>query len=49
MAGEGKELRSHRFDFQVTWGLVGHCTLSDLRTQLLEGFDQSSDIILIVF
>lgn len=49
MAGGGKELRSQRFNSNVTWGLVGHCTLGDLRTPLLEGFDQSSDIISIVF
>lgn len=48
VARGGNVLRSQRFDSQVTWGLVGHCILGNKRTQLLEAFDQSSDIISIV-
>ena len=49
MAGEGNKLRSQRFDSQVTQGLIGHCILGGMTTQLLEGFCQSSDIMSIVF
>lgn len=45
MAGKENELRSERFESQVTWDLVGHCTLNDMKTQLLEGFEQRGDII----
>lgn len=40
MTGEENELRSERFESQVTWHLVDHCILSGRKTQLLEGFEQ---------
>ena len=45
VAGKENELRSERFESQVTWGLVGHYTLNDMKTQLLEGFERRGDII----
>lgn len=49
VAGEENELRSERFKSQATWTLIGHCILSDTGTQLLEGFEQRSNIVCIVF
>lgn len=49
VAGEENDLISERFKSQATWTLIGYCILSDMGTQLLEGFEQRSNIVCIVF